>query len=95
MPVTLQDFPGTAGARLGRVEISQGYLDASGSGGGAVRIRGGQLWVDGSWIFADNTGSREGTGLGIDLRMADEVVVTQGQSSRQTAWELVAPEICG
>jgi filamentous hemagglutinin family protein len=78
VPVNLEDFPGTAGVRLGWVEISQGYLDASGNGGGAVRIRGGQLRVDGSWLRADNIDSREGMGLGIDLRITDEVVVTHG-----------------
>ena len=44
--------------RLGRVALSQGaLLDASGNGGGTVRIRSGHLIVDQAAIFADNHGA--------------------------------------
>jgi hypothetical protein len=33
------------------------------------------LRVDGSWMFADNTGSLDGRGLGIDLRITADVVI--------------------
>jgi filamentous hemagglutinin family protein len=65
--------------RLGRIEIAQNALiDASGNGGGTVLIRGGRLLVNGSNIFADNTGLRDGTGLGVDLRIAADAVITHG-----------------
>jgi filamentous hemagglutinin family protein len=78
--------PGTAGqalelqvdsfARLGRLEISQkALIDASGNGGGTVLIRGGRLLVDSSNIFADNTGEKDGAGLGIDLRIAADALI--------------------
>jgi filamentous hemagglutinin family protein len=65
--------------RLGRLELSQGaLLDASGNGGGVVLLRSGRLLVDGSNIFADNTGPLDGTGLGLDLRIAADAAITNG-----------------
>jgi filamentous hemagglutinin family protein len=66
-------------ARLGRLEVSQGVLiDASGNGGGTVLLRGGRLRVDGSAMFADNTGPVDGTGLGLDLHVAADAVIENG-----------------
>jgi filamentous hemagglutinin family protein len=63
-------------ARLGRLELSQGALiDASGNGGGTVLLRVGHLLVDSSFIFADNRGPMDGTGLGLDLRAAEDAVI--------------------
>ncbi len=63
--------------RLGRLELSQGaFLDASGNGGGSVLLRSGRLRVDGSWIFADNNGPVHGAGLGVDLQVAADAVIT-------------------
>jgi large exoprotein involved in heme utilization and adhesion len=63
-------------ARLGRIELSQqALLDASGNGGGTVLIRGGRLRVDRSNIFADNLGDVNGSGLGVDLRIAANAAI--------------------
>jgi hypothetical protein len=63
--------------RLGRLALSQGaFLDASGNGGGSVLLRSGRLRVDGAWIFADNNGSTNGMGLGVDLQVAADAVIT-------------------
>jgi filamentous hemagglutinin family protein len=63
--------------RLGRLELSQGaFLDASANGGGSVLLRSGRLRVDGSEIFADNNGPVNGTGLGIDLQVSADAVIT-------------------
>jgi filamentous hemagglutinin family protein len=64
-------------ARLGRIQLLQdALLDVSGSGGGSVLLRGEHLRVDGSDIFAFNTGPVDGTGLGLDLEVrADAVIV--------------------
>ena len=59
--------------RLGRIALSQrARVDASGNGGGAVLIRGGHLLVDNAFMFADNQGTRDGAGLGLDLRITAE-----------------------
>jgi filamentous hemagglutinin family protein len=64
---------------LGRLELSQGaLLDVSGNGGGTVLVRSGRLRVDGSAIFADNLGDVHGTGLGVDLWVAADAVITNG-----------------
>ena len=64
---------------LGRLTLSQGALvDASGNGGGTVLLRGSQLRVDRSNIFADNTGPVDGTGLGMDLQIAADAVLANG-----------------
>ena len=65
--------------RLGRIELSQHALvDASGNGGGVVLVRGERLLVDNAFMFADNLGPREGTGLGVDLEITAEAVLTNG-----------------
>jgi hypothetical protein len=77
VPVNLLDFNMDTFARLGRLEISQGaFLKASGNGGGIVFLRGGHLRIDRSNIFADNLGTRDGTGLGIDLQIVADAIVT-------------------
>jgi filamentous hemagglutinin family protein len=66
-------------ARLGRIELSRSaFLDASGNGGGSVLLRSGRLRVDGSWMFADNTGPIHGAGVGLDLRIGADAVLTNG-----------------
>ena len=79
VPINLPEFNVNSFGRLGGVALSQGALiDASGDGGGAVLIRNGHLILDGSAIFADNRGERDGVGLGIDLRVTGDAVLTQG-----------------
>jgi filamentous hemagglutinin family protein len=66
-------------AQLGRIALSQGaLLEASGNGGGAVLLRSGRLRVDSSWMFADNTGPMDGSGLGVDLRITADAVMAKG-----------------
>jgi large exoprotein involved in heme utilization and adhesion len=68
-------------AQLGRLEVSQGArVDASGNGGGVVLIRSGRLLVDHSNVFAQNTEAVDGTGLGLDLWIAVDAVLTNGAS---------------
>jgi filamentous hemagglutinin family protein len=62
-------------ARLGRLDLSQGaLLDASGDGGGTVLLRGGRLMVDSAFIGVV-TGDGNSAKMGIDLGLAEEVVV--------------------
>ena len=80
MPVTsgpAPDLQVDSFARLGRIELSQSALvDASGNGGGAVLIRGGRLLVDNAFMFADNQGNLDGAGLGLDLRITADALIT-------------------
>src|SRR5690606_32808077 len=65
--------------QLGRLELLQGtILDASGDGGGTVLLRGGQLLVDQSSMRVDNTGSLDGSGLGLDLGITGDAVLAHG-----------------
>jgi filamentous hemagglutinin family protein len=73
------DLQADSFTRLGRLTLSQGALvDASGNGGGSVLIRGGRLLVDGSNILANNTGTLDGSGLGVDLRITADAVLANG-----------------
>jgi filamentous hemagglutinin family protein len=79
VPVRLQEFRGETGPHLGSVELSQGaLLDASGNGGGTVRIRSGRLLVDRAAILANNQGQVDGTGIGVDLGITGDVMLTNG-----------------
>lgn len=65
---------------LGTIQISQkAVLDTSGFDGGTIRIRGGRFVVDDSTISANVTGRAPGqagqTGTGIDIQMAQDVVI--------------------
>jgi filamentous hemagglutinin family protein len=65
--------------RLGRVELSQdARLDVSRARGGTVLIRGGRLLVERSSILANTLGDVDGASLGVDLRIAGEVLITNG-----------------
>jgi large exoprotein involved in heme utilization and adhesion len=64
-------------ARLGRIALAQGaFLDVSGNGGGTVLLRGDSLRMDAAAIFADNRGTVDGMGLGVDVWMAGDAVIT-------------------
>ena len=66
-------------ARLGRLELSKNaLLNVRGNGGGTVLLRSGRLLVDQSFILADNTGSVNGTGLGMDLQVTADAVIANG-----------------
>jgi hypothetical protein len=71
-------------ARLGRMALSQeatvtvsNLIEGSDAGAGTVLLRGGRLLVDNASIQA-NTATGESARLGIDLRLAEEVVLTHG-----------------
>ena len=79
VPGNFQEFTGETVARLGRVALSQrALLDASGDGGGTVRIRSGRLLVDRAAIVADNQGRVDGTSLGVDVGITEDVILTNG-----------------
>jgi filamentous hemagglutinin family protein len=68
-------------ARLGRIALSQGaFVDASGNGGGVVLLRGGRLFVDHAWMFADNTGPIHGAGIGLDLDIRADAAIRNSTS---------------
>ena len=65
-------------AALGAIEIIQNALiDTSGEGGGTVIIRGGRLLVDSANIFADTKGDSHGAPIGIDVEMAEEMILRE------------------
>jgi filamentous hemagglutinin family protein len=65
--------------RLGKVDISRGArVDVSGAGAGTVVIRGGRLLVENANVFADTLGDKNGAEIGIDIEVADDVAVTNG-----------------
>lgn len=64
---------------FGTVTISDGaLLSTSGERGGTVVIRGGDLVVDSSDIFADTLGDRDGAEVGIDIGVTGTFVHTHG-----------------
>jgi hypothetical protein len=66
-------------AQLGRIALSHGaFVNASGNGGGVVLLRGGHLFVDHAWMFADNTGPVHGAGVGLDLGLRADAVIRNG-----------------
>ena len=65
--------------RLGEIAVSQSALiDASGNGGGTVVIRGGRLLVDSASLVADTLGEAHGAAVGVDMQVAESVVITHG-----------------
>ncbi len=80
---TLEQAPNANGqtfGALGTIQVSQqSVIDSSGYDGGTIRIRGGSFVVDDSTISANVTGPAPGqsaqTGTGIDIQMAQDVVI--------------------
>lgn len=61
---------------LGKIELMQGaFIDVSGDGGGTVVIRGGRLVIDNSLVFADTIGDLDGAPLGIDIEVAEDIII--------------------
>ena len=75
-----QKTPVSAAVILGNLTIDQGAaIDTSGYGGGTIKLRGGNLTMEGAKISANVTGSKVGKiGQGIDIEMTDEVMITNG-----------------
>jgi large exoprotein involved in heme utilization and adhesion len=61
-------------SRGGRLDVSPLDVNGNGIGSGTVLLRGGRLTVASAGIGAV-TGNRDGAKMGIDLRLADDVVV--------------------
>ncbi|MBI3988962.1 MAG: filamentous hemagglutinin N-terminal domain-containing protein [candidate division NC10 bacterium] len=79
VPVNVAEFNVDTFERLGAIELSAGaLLDVSGDSGGTVVIRGGNLLVDNSSIFADTRGTQDGAPIGIDIHVTGDMVVTNG-----------------
>ena len=64
--------------RLGRIDLQDTRIDASGVGGGAVLIRGGHLLVDNATVLANTVGEIDGVGLAVQV--SGDVVLTNGSS---------------
>ncbi len=66
--------------RLGVVTITDSALvDVSSSaGGGTVAIRGDRLIIDNSLIFADTVGEQDGSSIGIDIDVTNDLILTNG-----------------
>jgi hypothetical protein len=72
--VAIPDLDVGSFASLGRSDISGSFIDVSdvsGIGGGSVKIRGGQLFMDGSTILSSTVGDVDGAPVGIDIQVAD------------------------
>jgi filamentous hemagglutinin family protein len=76
VPVNLSDLKMDTVNSLGEVMVSDALIQASGNGGGTVVIRGGQLIIDDSYVFADTEGNMDGAPTGIDVQVAEDVVLT-------------------
>ena len=80
---TLEPAPNLHGqsfGALGTIQVMEkSVIDSSGYDGGTIRIRGGRFVVDDSTISANVTGPAPGqsgqTGTGIDIQMAQDVVI--------------------
>src|SRR5262249_9413007 len=79
VPVNVQDLNMSAFNQLGQINLRDLALaDASGNGGGTVVIRSGRLLVDNSSISADNLGNINGSGLGVDVRIGGNAIISNG-----------------
>jgi filamentous hemagglutinin family protein len=76
VPVNVQDINLTDFTRLGQINLfNSALLDASGNGGGTVVIRAGKFVVDSSLLFADNLGTINANGLGMDIHIAGDAII--------------------
>ena len=98
---TLDQAPNVNGqtfGALGTVQVSQkSVIDASGDGGGTVRIRGGRFVLDDSTISANTTGEvngimENGPGEGIDIQVSGEVVIEKGSIIETNVTETASQE---
>ena len=75
-------------SRLGTVTLTNNALldvtDLEGTGAGTVRIRGGQLVMDGSSIQAVTHGDIDGAPVGIDIRIAGDAIIQNGSTVQST-----------
>lgn len=84
IPVEQSQLPDNRLAAYGTINIADistanrpfGNVDASGSGGGSIFIRAGQLLLDRGWIFADTW--REQGGRGITIETNNALVLQNG-----------------
>ncbi|MGA2229810.1 MAG: filamentous hemagglutinin N-terminal domain-containing protein, partial [Tepidisphaeraceae bacterium] len=67
----------------GPIQITDGQIDTSGSGGGRIVIRGGAMTLEDSTISANTTGP--GSGMGINIQLAKDLVSTNGAILSETS----------
>lgn len=59
----------TAFAKLGQINLAEGALvDASGSGGGEIVIRGGELTMNNAYLVSDTRGADNGKSINVQVR---------------------------
>lgn len=76
---TANEAPTLSVGRLGDVTISDlTLIEVSGDGGGTVVIRGHDLRVDNAGIFANTLGNTDGAEIGVDVQVANGVVLSKG-----------------
>ena len=99
---TLEQAPNIDGQTfdaLGMIQVSEASsIDASGDGGGTVRIRSGRLVIDGSTVSANTTGPAEGPlvgqpGEGIDIQVSQDVLIRDAAVLETNVAATVAPGI--
>ena len=71
------------GKPFGKVEL--GDLDASGAGGGAIFIRGGQWVSRGGWVRSTTYGAR--AGQDVDVAIADTLTLLNGGEISASTWD--------
>ena len=85
---TPEDLNVSSFSRLGTVTLTNGAFldvtDLAGTGAGTVRIRGGQLVMDGSSIQAVTYGNIDGAPVGIDIRIAGDAIIQNGSTVQST-----------
>ncbi len=67
--------------RLGKITLtdspnSQAYVNTYGNPGGTVVIRGGRLTVENSFVWSDTEGADNGSEIGIDIDVSEDLIVT-------------------
>jgi phage baseplate assembly protein gpV len=70
--------------RRGKITLSQdARLDTSGNRSGAINIRGGRLHSDGVLLLAVTLGNDDSNGIGIDIDIAEDIVLGSGTDITQ------------
>jgi filamentous hemagglutinin family protein len=88
VPVVSEELPEGEFSRFGHISITDdtvgeanwsriiANVDASGTGGGRVYIRGGQITLDNGYVFADTWGNQ--TGQGIEVKAQENLTMQNG-----------------
>ncbi len=65
-----------ASAQLGTIRLNDAVLSTNGNDGGRVVIRSGELLVEQATLSADNDGSMDSPGVGVDIDVTGRIVFT-------------------